>query len=140
MEDCSPDVLAARRDVSCCAGSNGHRNGTNKHCLILAQQIPLLTDPRQAIPQMTDEFNSAGDIGWYGSSYLVTCCAFQLLFGKVYTCFDIKSVFLANMLLFEVASAVCGAAPSSTVFIVGRALAGVGAAGIFAGTVSHPRL
>ncbi|QGA13971.1 hypothetical protein EYB26_001623 [Talaromyces marneffei] len=88
-----------------------------------------------AIPQITDEFHSAGDIGWYGSGYLLTSCGFQLLFGKVYTYFDIRTVFLASLFLFEAASAICGAAPNSTVFIVGRALAGVGAAGVFAGTI-----
>ena len=34
---------------------------------------------------------------------------------------------------FEVGSAICGAAPSSTIFIVGRALAGLGNAGITSG-------
>lgn len=34
------------------------------------------------------------------------------------------------MVIFEVGSAVCGAAPSSTAFIVGRAIAGIGSAGI----------
>lgn len=35
--------------------------------------------------------------------------------------------------IFEVGSAVCGAAPSSPALIVGRAIAGLGAAGIFSG-------
>ena len=35
-----------------------------------------------AIPKITDRFNSLGDIGWYGSSYLLTTCALQLFFGK----------------------------------------------------------
>lgn len=35
--------------------------------------------------------------------------------------------------IFEVGSAVCGAAPSSNALIVGRAIAGMGAAGIFSG-------
>ena len=76
------------------------------------------------------------DLGWYGSAYLLTQCAFQLLFGKLYTFWNIKTVFLVSIVLFEVGSAVCGASPSSTVFIVGRAIAGVGGAGIFAGAVS----
>ncbi len=38
-----------------------------------------------AIPKITDEFNSVTDIGWYGSAYLLTTCAFQLMFGKLYT-------------------------------------------------------
>lgn len=37
--------------------------------------------------------------------------------------------------LFEVGSAICGAAPSSIVFIIGRALAGLGTSGIFSGTI-----
>ena len=35
-----------------------------------------------AIPKITDHFKSLGDIGWYGSSYLLTTCALQLFFGK----------------------------------------------------------
>ncbi|RHZ45562.1 putative MFS aflatoxin efflux pump [Aspergillus thermomutatus] len=88
-----------------------------------------------AIPQITDEFDSLSDVGWYGSAYLLTCCAFQLLFGKIYTFYPVKAVIVASILLFEVGSVVCGAAPNSTAFIVGRALAGIGAAGIFAGSV-----
>ncbi|EXJ80874.1 hypothetical protein A1O3_07161 [Capronia epimyces CBS 606.96] len=88
-----------------------------------------------AIPRITDEFNSLPDVGWYGSVYLLTCCAFQLLFGKFYTFYSVKLVLITSILIFEVASAICGAASSSAVFIVGRAISGVGAAGIFAGTI-----
>lgn len=94
-----------------------------------------MTDTSQAIPKITDEFGSFADIGWYGSSYLLTSCALQLLYGKVYTLFSIKPVLLANILLFEIASAICGAAPNSVAFIVGRSIAGIGSAGIFAGVV-----
>ncbi|KAF4638009.1 hypothetical protein G7Y89_g53 [Cudoniella acicularis] len=88
-----------------------------------------------AIPQITDDFNSLTDVGWYGSAYLLTFCAFQLLFGKIYTFFSVKAVLLTSILVFEVASAICGAAPNSIAFIVGRAIAGVGAAGIMTGTI-----
>ncbi|KAE8385299.1 major facilitator superfamily domain-containing protein [Aspergillus alliaceus] len=88
-----------------------------------------------AIPRITNEFHSLDDVGWYGSSYLLTCCAFQLLYGKIYTLYAVKAVFLASIFLFELGSAVCGAAPTSTAFIIGRAISGVGAAGIFAGSV-----
>ncbi|KAK4494425.1 hypothetical protein PRZ48_014723 [Zasmidium cellare] len=88
-----------------------------------------------AIPKITNEFNSLDDVGWYGSAYLLTCCAFQLLYGKIYTFYSIKITFLSSIALFEVGSVVCGAAPSSTALIVGRAISGIGAAGIFAGSV-----
>lgn len=62
------------------------------------------------------------------------------MFGKLYTFFPVKWVFLGAIGVFEVGSAVCGAAPSSEALIVGRAIAGMGSAGIFSGAlviVSH---
>ena len=43
--------------------------------------------------------------------------------------------FICCVLVFEIGSAICGAAPSSIVLIVGRAIAGLGSAGIFSGTM-----
>ncbi len=62
-----------------------------------------------AIPRITDDFNSVTDIGWYGSAYLLTTCAFQLLFGKLYSIYSIKATVLTTIFLFEVGSALCGA-------------------------------
>lgn len=89
-----------------------------------------------AIPEITNEYNSFGDYAWYGSAYLLSCCAVQLLFGKVFTMFSVKYTLFLSVLVFEIASAICGAAPSSISFIIGRAIAGLGSAGIFAGAVS----
>lgn len=88
-----------------------------------------------AIPKITDHFKALDDVGWYGSAYLLTTCAFQLMFGKLYTFFSIKWVYLAAIFLFEVGSVVCGAAPTSVALIVGRAVAGLGSAGIFSGAL-----
>lgn len=88
-----------------------------------------------AIPAISDEFKSFSDIGWYGSGYLLTLCAFQLLTGRIYTYFAPKWIFMASILIFEVGSIVCAAAPSSAAFIVGRAVAGAGSAGIFSGSI-----
>jgi MFS family permease len=60
-------------------------------------------------------------------------CSFQLLMGKVYKYYPAKPVFLAGCILFEVGSAICGAAPNSKAFIVGRAIAGLGSSGMFSG-------
>nr|POE85409.1 efflux pump roqt [Quercus suber] len=88
-----------------------------------------------AIPRITDQFSSIDDVGWYGSSYLLTTCAFQLTFGKLYTFFSLKTVFLIAIFIFEVGSAVCGSAPNSNALIIGRAVAGLGSAGIFSGAI-----
>ena len=88
-----------------------------------------------AIPRITDEFNSIGDVGWYGSAYLLTSCAFMLLMGKIYTFVNPKWVYLGSLVVFEIGSVVCGAAPNSTALIIGRAIAGLGNAGLFQGAV-----
>ncbi|KAL9106893.1 MAG: hypothetical protein Q9227_008141 [Pyrenula ochraceoflavens] len=64
-----------------------------------------------AIPRITDDFHSLGDVGW-------------------------KTVFLFALALFELGSIVSGAAPNSTAFILGRAIAGAGSAGIFSGAIT----
>lgn len=115
-----------------------------------------------AIPQITDEFHSLSDVGvsfrprcrtpyasngafritnclgtkWYGSAYLLTLCAFQLVFGRLYSQFSIKIVYLASLVTFELGSLLCALSPSSTAFIVGRAIAGCGGSGLMSGTIA----
>lgn len=86
-----------------------------------------------AIPKITSVFNSLEDVGWYGSSYLLTTTSLQPSFGKVYTYFDVKYTYLVALIIFEVGSVICAAATSSPMFIVGRAIAGAGAAALYSG-------
>jgi len=44
-------------------------------------------------------------------------------------------VYLTALAIFEIGSLICGVAPNSTALIIGRAIAGVGAAGIFSGAI-----
>lgn len=43
-----------------------------------------------AVPRISDEFQALGDIGWYGSSYMLTTACAQLLFGRIYKFYDMK--------------------------------------------------
>ncbi|KAF3007711.1 hypothetical protein E8E13_009612 [Curvularia kusanoi] len=88
-----------------------------------------------AIPAITNQFNSITDIGWYSSAYMLTSCGFILLYGRIYTFFPTKPVFLSGILLFEIGSALCGAAQNSIMLIVGRAIAGLGSSGVFTGAI-----
>jgi MFS family permease len=47
----------------------------------------------------------------------------------------VQNTFLTCLLLFCIGSAVCGAAQSSTMLIVGRAVAGMGGAGLMNGAL-----
>ncbi|EXJ82700.1 hypothetical protein A1O3_06514 [Capronia epimyces CBS 606.96] len=89
-----------------------------------------------AIPVITNHFDSLADVGWYASAYLLTQSAFQLFMGRVYTFYNPKWVFIACVAIFELGSLVCGVAPNSTTLIVGRAIAGMGSAGIFSGAIT----
>ncbi|KAG0648700.1 MFS acetylaranotin efflux transporter ataA, partial [Hyphodiscus hymeniophilus] len=70
-----------------------------------------------AIPKITDHFNSIQDIGWYGSSYLLTATALQPTFGRIYTIFSIKYTFLTAIVIFELGLPI-GALAVAVIFLV----------------------
>ena len=84
---------------------------------------------------MTNEFHSFDDIGWYASAYLLTGAAVQLPLGRVYTFYSPKWVFLWCIGVFEIGSAICAGALNSTTVVIGRAVAGIGCAGVFSGSM-----
>ncbi|EGX90890.1 MFS toxin efflux pump (AflT) [Cordyceps militaris CM01] len=88
-----------------------------------------------ALGAITTQFSSTKDIGWYGSCYLLTSTCLQPVYGAIYRMFNVKWTFLAAIFIFEVGSLLCAVAPSSVAFIVGRAIAGMGTAGLFSGAV-----
>ncbi|CAI7603520.1 unnamed protein product [Penicillium pancosmium] len=82
-----------------------------------------------AIPKITDQFHSLDDASWYGSAFLMTTGGFQSTWGKIYKYFTLKISFLLAVFIFELGSLICGVAPNSLALIIGRAIAGIGAAG-----------
>lgn len=62
-------------------------------------------------------------------------CSFQLIYGKIYSFYSLKWCFLGAIGVFELGSLICGVAPTSEALIVGRAIAGLGCAGIFSGAL-----
>ncbi|KAH8705863.1 putative MFS multidrug transporter [Talaromyces proteolyticus] len=86
-----------------------------------------------AIPRITSQFHSLQDVGWYGSAYQLASASLQPLAGKLYSQFRSKWIFLAFFFIFELGSLVCGVATSSKMLIIGRALAGIGSAGLVNG-------
>ncbi|KAJ8062201.1 hypothetical protein OCU04_008754 [Sclerotinia nivalis] len=86
-----------------------------------------------AIPKITDQFHGLDLVGWYGSAFFLTVGSFQSTWGKAYKYFPLKITFLMSIFIFELGSLICGVAPNSTALIVGRAIAGLGGAGIASG-------
>ena len=75
------------------------------------------------------------DIGWWTDVYLLTLSSFQLFYGKFYSLFSIKIVYLCAIALFEIGSLICATASNAIALVFGRAIAGLGAAGLFSGGI-----
>ncbi|WWC67872.1 uncharacterized protein I206_101789 [Kwoniella pini CBS 10737] len=86
-----------------------------------------------AIPKITAEFNSLTKLSWLASGFFLTLLGFNLLYSQWMNIFPSKHVMMFAVFIFEIGSLVCGVAPNMDVLILGRALAGLGAAGIFSG-------
>lgn len=97
-----------------------------------------MADTRQtivgtAIPKITDEFHGLSQVSWYGSAYFMCLGGFQSSWGKAFRYFNLKWTFILTVIVFEIGSLICAVAPNSNAFIVGRAIAGVGGAGLSTG-------
>ncbi|KAK5122095.1 hypothetical protein LTR85_004341 [Meristemomyces frigidus] len=85
------------------------------------------------LPALSDHFHTIRDIGWYSTTLNLVMCSFVFLFGKAYTLFSVKHLFLLSLVIFEVGNVLCTFAQSSPMFIFGRAIAGLGCAGLLSG-------
>jgi hypothetical protein len=83
-----------------------------------------MTNIYTVTPAITAQLNALTDVGWYTSAYQPTSAACTTLFGKIYTYLYIRWSSLVFLLMFEIGSAFSGAATSSGMCIVGRAIAG----------------
>jgi MFS family permease len=88
-----------------------------------------------AVPRVTNEFKAIEDIGWYSSAYSVMAASFGFFFGKLYGQTSVKWIYLISVVTFELGSLFCTVAPTSWFFILGRTIAGIGAAGLQQGSI-----
>ncbi|KAI5460137.1 major facilitator superfamily domain-containing protein [Mariannaea sp. PMI_226] len=121
--------IATRHDIECISGWElvGVMTCLTVVCFLMLLDVSIFVT---AIPRITTDFHSLIDIGWYSSAYNLCSAALQPLSGKFYTHFHAKSTFLVFFLVFEIGSLISGLAVSSAMFIVGRAIAGIGTSGI----------
>ncbi|KAI0543349.1 major facilitator superfamily-domain-containing protein [Xylaria curta] len=87
-------------------------------------------------PQIVEAFGSIDKLPWVAVSFALGSVSVNLLWGKLYGKFNNKLLFIAAVVLFELGSAVCSAAPNINALIVGRAICGVGGGGIYIGAVN----
>jgi MFS family permease len=108
---------------------------SSEHYRLKAFEVDAIAHipPATAVPKITSSFHSIEDIGWYSSAYLLPLMSLQPTFGKLYSYYRVKPIFLGAMFTFEIGSIICATAQTSYAFIVGRVISGIGAAAIYAG-------
>ncbi|KAL8908282.1 MAG: hypothetical protein Q9207_000904 [Kuettlingeria erythrocarpa] len=87
-------------------------------------------------PAIIERFGSIEKLPWLSVAFLVAAAGTNLVWGKIYAQFDAKYLYLLCVFLFEVGSALCGAAPTMDALIIGRAISGVGGAGMYLGVMT----
>jgi EmrB/QacA subfamily drug resistance transporter len=82
-----------------------------------------------ALPSIrTDLHFTEASLVWVVNAYLLTFGGFLLLGGRLADLFGNRRIFLAGLVLFTLASLVCGLATTQGVLVVARAVQGVGGA------------
>lgn len=82
---------------------------------------------------VSEEYENVSQLGWLGVGFGLGSTVAILPLGKAFGAFDTKWLFIACLVMFAAASALCGAAPSMNAIIVGRVWAGAGGAGMYLG-------
>lgn len=81
--------------------------------------------------KMASDLDAQEHISWVATSYLLSCAAFQPLFGKISDVFGRKPVILFSSICFSVGCLLCGISKDLTLLVVGRMITGIGGGGFF---------
>lgn len=93
----------------------------------------IVADIQSAV---VETFDDVSKLSWLGSAFPLGGVATILTLGKAYGTFNNKYLYIGTIAVFEIGSAICGAAPTMNVLIIGRVIAGLGAAGMYLGVLN----
>lgn len=74
---------------------------------------------------------------WLGTAFAWATMSTILPWSRLFGLYDAKWLYIIAITIFEVGSALCGAAPNMDIMIVGRVIAGLGASGMYIGCLSR---
>lgn len=83
-----------------------------------------------ALPTIASELHSRDLYVWAVNAFLLACTVTSLICAHISNLFGRRFVMITSITLFAIGSAFCGAAPSTAVLILGRAIQGIGSGGI----------
>ncbi|PNP44255.1 hypothetical protein TGAMA5MH_03861 [Trichoderma gamsii] len=118
------------------AASDGFSSVCLSHisALIYGLDTTIAADVQGSI---VEAFVHVDQLAWIGAGFPLGSVAVVLPIGVLSTRFNMKWLYISSLVLFEVDSAVCGAAPNMNAIIVGRVIAGAGGAGLFLGCLNY---
>lgn len=87
-------------------------------------------------PAIIERFGELNKLPWLSVAFLLGAASTNLIWGKIYGHFNAKWTYILNVFLFELGSAICGAAQSMDMMIVGRAICGIGGVGMYTGVMT----
>ncbi|KAH8585515.1 major facilitator superfamily domain-containing protein [Bisporella sp. PMI_857] len=87
-------------------------------------------------PKIIEKFGEVGKLSWLGVAFVLASSSTLITWAKLYGIFSAKYLYIGSLALFEGGSALCGGAPTMNAMIVGRAIAGVGGAGMYIGCLT----
>ncbi|KAJ6521127.1 major facilitator superfamily domain-containing protein [Mycena capillaripes] len=95
--------------------------------LIALDQTILST----ALPRIASDFEAFSLQGWVATSFVLAQTVFLLFYGQLLRIFPAKWILVSAITIFEIGSLLCGVSQNVNQLIAGRAVSGLGAAGIF---------
>lgn len=87
-------------------------------------------------PIIVTEYKAVDKLPWLSVAFLLGATATNMVWGRIYSQFNSKWLYIFNVALFEVGSAICGASPTMNGLIVGRAICGVSGSGLYVGVMT----
>lgn len=83
-----------------------------------------------ALPTIVDDLDSSDEYVWIPTIYFLMTTSFQPLYGQAANILGRRPLTIGAVIFFAIGSAICGAAPNTAALIAGRAVQGLGGAGI----------
>ena len=100
---------------------------------LFALDNTIVADIQPAILRDLGEVNK---LPWISVSFPLAAASTNLLWGRLFSQFEIKRSYLTAIVVFQVGSAICGAAQSMNMLIAARVVAGIGCQGMYIGVMT----
>ncbi|KAL7929212.1 major facilitator superfamily domain-containing protein [Trichoderma chlorosporum] len=103
-------------------------------CFLYGLDTTIAADVQGSIVQA---FGHIEQLAWIGAGFPLGSVAVVLPLTAAFANFNLKWTYMGTVIIFEVGSVLCGAAPNMNAIIIGRVIAGMGGTGIYLGCLNY---